>query len=51
MQSQWAMLVPGALGVAVATAALGALVAWEQQPLVDSGIQQTLHASPFPSPA
>ena len=42
------MLVPGALGVAAATAALGALVAWQQQPLIDSGIQQTLHASTFP---
>lgn len=44
-----ALLVPGALGVAAVNAAFGALITWFKQPLVDSGIQQRLHGSVFPS--
>lgn len=49
-RTRWllAHLVPGALGVAAASGILGGLVSWHQQPLVDSGIEQTLHASAFP---
>ena len=41
-------LVPGALGVAVISAAFGELVTWFDHPLVASGIQPRLHASEFP---
>jgi hypothetical protein len=42
------LTVAGALAVAALSAAFGQLVAWYQHPLVDSGIQQRLHASVFP---
>ncbi len=43
-----ALLVPGVLGVAVLGSAFGTLVAWYNQPLIDSGLLQRLHASLFP---
>jgi hypothetical protein len=43
-----AHLVPAALGVAVIGLAFGLLITWYDQPLVDSGIQQRLHAGEFP---
>lgn len=43
-----AHLVPGALGVAVTSAAFGALITWYDHPLVASGIEPRLHASEFP---
>jgi hypothetical protein len=42
-----ALLVPGALGVAVITGALGALVSWHDQPLVQAGITPRLRATSF----
>ena len=44
-----ALLVPGALGVVTVTAAFGGLITWFKQPLVESGIEQRLHGSIFPS--
>jgi hypothetical protein len=44
-----ALLVPGALGVAAVSAALGRLVTWSKQPLVDAGMLSRLHGSVFPS--
>jgi hypothetical protein len=43
-----AHLVPGALGVAVTSAAFGALITWYDHPLVASGVEPRLHASEFP---
>ncbi len=43
-----ALLVPGAVGVALVTAAFGWLVTWHDQPLVDSGVTPRLHATGFP---
>ena len=43
-----AVLVPGALGVAVIVGAFGLLVSWHNQPLVDSGVVQRLHTTVFP---
>ena len=43
-----AVLVPGAVGVAVVTGAFGMLVSWQNQPLVESGITQRLHTTVFP---
>jgi hypothetical protein len=43
-----AILVSGALGVAMIMAAFGALVAWHNQPLLDSGITPRLHTTVFP---
>ena len=43
-----ALLVPGALGVAALSAALGVLITWYAQPLIDSGIAPRLHGSLFP---
>lgn len=44
-----ALLVPGALGVVAVTAAFGGLITWFKQPLIDSGIEQRLHGSIFPT--
>jgi hypothetical protein len=41
-------LVTGALGVAVISAAFGALITWYDHPLVASGIEPRLHTSEFP---
>jgi hypothetical protein len=43
-----AHLVPGALGVAVTSAAFGVLITWYDHPLVAGGIEPRLHASEFP---
>ncbi len=43
-----AHLVPGVLGVAVVSAAFGALVTWYDHPLAASGIQPRLQTSEFP---
>ncbi len=43
-----AHLVAGALGVAVLSAAFGALMTWYDHPLVASGIEPRLHTSEFP---
>jgi hypothetical protein len=42
------LLVPGALGVAVLSAALGGLVRWYEQPLLQSGVHRRLDTSVFP---
>jgi hypothetical protein len=42
-----AVLVPGAVGVAVIIGAFGILVSWQQQPLVDSGMVQRMHSTNF----
>jgi hypothetical protein len=44
-----ALLVPGMLGVAALTAALGAVVSWYNQPLVESGIVPRLRSTVFPA--
>lgn len=43
-----AILVSGALGVAVVMAAFGMLVTWHNQPLLNSGITPRLHTTVFP---
>ncbi len=43
-----AVLVSGAIGVAVAGLALGALVTWSAQPLISAGMRQRLDPSAFP---
>jgi hypothetical protein len=43
-----AILISGAVGVAVVMAAFGALVTWHNQPLLDSGITPRLHTTVFP---
>ena len=43
-----AVLVSGAVGVAVIMAAFGALITWHNQPLLDSGITPRLHTTIFP---
>lgn len=43
-----AVLVSGAVGVAVVMAAFGALISWHNQPLLDSGITPRLHTTIFP---
>ncbi len=42
-----AVLVSGAVGVAVIIGVFGILVSWQQQPLVDSGIVQRMHSTNF----
>ena len=44
-----ALVVPGAVGLALLTAAFGALVSWRQQPLVDYGARSRLEPSSFPT--
>ena len=43
-----AVVVCGAVGVAVVMAAFGALISWHNQPLLDSGITPRLHTTIFP---
>ena len=43
-----AVLVSGAVGVAVIMAAFGALITWHNQPLLDSGDTPRLHTTIFP---
>ncbi len=43
-----AILVSGAVGVAVIMAAFGALITWHNQPLLDSGDTPRLHTTIFP---
>jgi hypothetical protein len=43
-----AVLLSGALGVAIVVAAFGALVMWHNQPLLDSGDTPRLHTTIFP---
>jgi hypothetical protein len=43
-----ALVVPGAVGIAVILGAFGRLVTWHQQPLVDYGARSTLDSEIFP---
>ena len=43
-----AILVSGAVGVAIIMTAFGALITWRNQPLLDSGITPRLHTTNFP---
>jgi hypothetical protein len=43
-----ALVVPGLLGVAAATALLGVMLTWYERPLLQSGLEQRLHQSVFP---
>ncbi len=43
-----AVLISGAVGVALVLAAFGALITWHNQPLLDSGITPRLHTTIFP---
>lgn len=43
-----AILLSGAVGVAIVMAGFGALITWHNQPLLDSGITPRLHTTVFP---
>jgi hypothetical protein len=42
------LVVPGAVGVALVSVALGSLISWYERPLVATGVVQRLHPSVFP---